>query len=112
VKSLSDAAFFRTFDALASGGNPGLGRMNWDYAGASWVRERISVSRSAYSFAQEIFTLSSAAQPKWSLLVVKEYWRRGNDAKAARIARWTALLSGRRSDALAWFRDQARAAAV
>ena len=108
MKSLSDAAFFRAFDALASAGDPGLKRVIFDFASVHWERERISVARASYSIVQEIFTLTHGARPKWTLLVVKEYWWGAAEGNALRSVRWSRPMSGRRADILAWFREQDR----
>ncbi len=105
MKSLSDAAFFRTFDALVADGNAGLKRRNWTYGGASWRRDRYSVSVSDYSFVVDLFTVAHASRPAWKLLVAKEYWWGATDAERLRDARWTRPMAGRRADILAWFRD-------
>lgn len=106
MKTISDAAFFRVFDTLVGDGNPGLTRAVWDYAAAHWERERLSVSRHTYSHVTEIITLAHAGRPKWTLLVVKEYWWGDREGDAFRTVRWTRPTDGRRAEILAWFRDQ------
>lgn len=106
MKSLSDAAFFRVFDALLGAGNPGLKRASWDFASVHWERERLSASRAAYSHVHEIFMLVHAGRPKWTLMVVKEYWWGAKEGEVLRSVRWTRPMNGRRADILAWFRNQ------
>lgn len=108
MKSLSDAAFFRVFDALASAGNPGLKRASWDFAAVHWEKERLSLARTAYSIVQEIFTLTHQGRPKWMLLVVKDYWWDVEAGTLIRNIRWSRPMSGRRADIFAWFREQER----
>jgi len=107
VKSLSDAAFFRTFDALVAAGNAGLKKRTWSYAGADWRRDRYSVSVTDYSFVVELFAVR-LTRPKWTLLVAKEYWWGPTDRDILRDIRWSRPTEGRRADVLAWFRLQER----
>jgi hypothetical protein len=104
VKSLSDAAFFRAFDAVMDAANPGLKRKTWEFGGASWRRDRYSLSNSDYAFVIEIFTVLYSRRPSWKLLVCREHLWDEEDGVPVRTARWTRLLKGGRSDALAWFR--------
>lgn len=106
MKSLSDAAFFRVFDALADVGNPGLKLKSWSFAGAEWRRDRYSISGAAYSFVVEVFTIRHASRPPWTLIAAKEHWWGADQDGAVRSARWARPTSGRRVDILAWFRKQ------
>ncbi|MEX0645225.1 MAG: hypothetical protein WD076_07940, partial [Parvularculaceae bacterium] len=109
MKSLSDAAFFRTFDALVTAGNAGLKRRTWHYAGADWRRDRYSMSLTDYSFVVDVFAVSQSSRPKWTLLSAKEYWWGATEKEALRDVRWSRPTAGRRADVLAWFRTQERA---
>ncbi len=62
--------------------------------------------RAAYSTAQEMFTLTHQNRPKWTLLVVKDYWWDVEAGTPIRNIRWSRPMKGRRADILAWFRDQ------
>ncbi|MFZ5617192.1 MAG: hypothetical protein ACOZAA_07725 [Pseudomonadota bacterium] len=108
MKGLSDAAFFRVFDALVGAGNPGLRRARWDFSSIHWERERISASRPSYSYVHETFLLSCAERPKWTLMVVKEYWWGAMEGEPLKSARWARPTNGRRADILTWFRGQER----
>lgn len=110
MKSLSDAAFFRVFDAITDAANPGFKRKSWEFDGAGWRRDRYSISSPDYALVVEIFTVFHPRRPKWKLLVCKEHLWDEDDGAAVRSARWTRLLQGRRADALAWFRRQKTAA--
>ncbi|MEZ5921300.1 MAG: hypothetical protein R3C60_08095 [Parvularculaceae bacterium] len=103
MKSLSDAAFFRAFDALIDAGNPGLKKAAWSHAGARFERERLSLSNPRYSATLDLVTVSKSG---WSLLVSKEFWRSGDDRDLIRNARWTKPLKGKRADILAWFKAE------
>lgn len=109
MKSLSDAAFFRVFDALADAGNPGLKLKSWDFAGAEWRRDRYSIAGADYSFVVEVFTIHHASRPRWTLIAAKEHWWGAEQEGAIRSARWARPTSGRRADILTWFREQERA---
>lgn len=106
MKSLSDAAFFRAFDAMTDAANPGLRRKSWEFGGASWRRDRYSLSNPDYAFVIEIFTVLRSRRPGWKLLVFKEHLWDEDDGAAVRSVRWTRLLKGRRADVLAWLRKQ------
>lgn len=107
MKSLSDAGFFRAFEALADAGNPGLKRKSWEFCGARWRRDRYSISGPEYTVIIEAFTVRHASRPHWRLLVAKEHWW-GDEQDTIRSARWSRPTEGRRADILAWFRKQER----
>lgn len=110
MKTLSDAAFFRVFDALAGAGNPGLKLKSWELAGANWRRDRYSIAGADYSFVIEIFTIRHDARPRWTLLVAREHWWGESRNDALRDVRWSRPTAGRRADIVAWFRKHERAA--
>lgn len=110
MKSLSDAAFFRVFDALADAGNPGLKLKSWSFDGADWRRERYSIAGADYSLVVEVFTIHHSSRPRWKFIAVKEHWWGEEQDTAIRNARWARPVSGRRTDILEWFRKQERAA--
>jgi len=105
VKTLSDAAFFRVFDALTDARGPIAKPKSWALGGAQWRRDRYSISNPDYAFVIEVFTVLHARRPAWKLLVVKEHLWDGAGGAAVKTARWTRLLKGRRADAIAWFRQ-------
>lgn len=110
MKNLSDASFFRVFDAMTDAANPSFKRKAWQFAGAAFRRDRYSLSNPDYAFVLEIFTVLHSQRPSWKLLVCKEHLWDEEDGAAVRTVRWTRLLKGRRSDAMAWFKKQEIAA--
>jgi len=106
MKSFADLSFFRAFDLLLDRANPGLKRSRWTYDGVEFERERISASGPKYGLAVEIYTLNRVPRPSWSLLVAKEYWWAGEDAKAMRSFRWARPTGGKRIEILKWLRAQ------
>jgi len=104
MKSLSDASFFRVFDLIIAGSNPGLKKSHWTIDDVSARRERHSFSGRSYGFAIEVFTLYRSDRCGWKLLVAKEYWWKDDHDGAFRTIRWARLIAGSRPDAMAWFR--------
>jgi hypothetical protein len=94
------------FDLLLSSTNPGMKRSRWTHEGVDFERERHSFTSSRHGIVVEIFTLSRNGRRGWSLMVTKEYWWAGPDAKPFKNLRWARPLSGERSDLFAWLRAQ------
>jgi len=94
------------FDLLLSSSNPGMKRSRWTHDGVEFERERHSFTSSRHGIVIEIFTLTRAGRRGWSLMVTKEYWWAGPDAKPFKNLRWARPLGGERSDLMAWLRDQ------
>jgi hypothetical protein len=106
MKSLARPSFFRMFDLLLSSTNPGMTRSRWTHEGVDFERERHSFTSSRHGIVIEIFTLTRNGRRGWSLMVTKEYWWVGPDAKPFKNLRWARPLSGERSDLFAWLRAQ------
>lgn len=106
MKNFVSPSFFRLFDLLMSTHNPGLKRSHWTLDGVECARERHSYNGPTNGFVVEAFTFTRSGRRGWVLMVVKEYWRMGEEAKAIKTLRWARPISGRRLDAIAWFRSQ------
>lgn len=106
VKSLARPSFFRMFDLLIASSNPGMKRTRWTHDGVEFERERHSFSSSRHGIVIEIFTLTRPGRRGWSLMVTKEYWWAGPDAKPFKNLRWARPLGGERNDLFAWLRAQ------
>ena len=106
MKSFADPSFFRAFDLLLNRSNPGLKRSRWSHEGVEFERERISASGPRYGLTVEIYALNRPARPSWSLLVAKEYWWTGEQAKALRSMHWARPTGGQRIEILKWLRMQ------
>ena len=106
MKSLAHPSFFRAFDLLIGLTNPALKRSHWIHDGVEFERERHSVMGPRHGFVIEITTLTRPGRRGWSLMVTKEYWWAGPDAKPFKNLRWARPLGGERSDLFAWLRAQ------
>ncbi len=106
MRSLARPSFFRMFDLLVSSSNPGMKRTRWTHDGVDFDRERHSFTSSRHGIVIEIFTLTRGGRHGWSLMVTKEYWWAGPDAKPFKNLRWARPLSGQRADLFAWLRAQ------
>jgi hypothetical protein len=106
VRSLARPSFFRMFDLLVSSTNPGMKLTRWTHDGVDFERERHSFSSSRHGIVIEIFTLTRSGRRGWALMVTKEYWWAGPDAKPFKNLHWARALSGKRSDLFAWLRAQ------
>ncbi|MFT3976609.1 MAG: hypothetical protein QM688_05780 [Sphingomonas bacterium] len=110
MRSFADRSFFRTFDLLeASAQSPGgRKRAAWTIGDTEWRRERHSFTGSNHSFATETVRVRHVAAPRWTLLVVREFWWIEAQDKPLRDLRWAKLVKGSGPDALGWFRAQDR----
>jgi len=106
MKTLGDTSFFRLFDRLLGASNPRLMRTQWEVDGVECQRERHSFSGPAHGFAMETFTLMRPGRQGWRLLVVKEYWWLAGKDTPLKTLQWAKLVSGRRSDAIAWLAER------
>lgn len=109
MKTFASPSLFRTFDLLLSTTNPGLKLSQWKSDDVEWSRERHSFTGPDHSFAVEVTTLTHGGRQAWSLMVVKEFWWMGAQAKDLRSTQWARLLQGRRKDALSWLDQQEKA---
>jgi hypothetical protein len=94
------------FDLLVSSTNPGMKRSRWTHDGVDFERERHSFTSPRHGIVIEIFTLTRSGRHGWSLMVTKEYWWAGPEAKPFKNLRWARPLDGERSDLFAWLRAQ------
>ena len=106
MKNLARPSFFRFFDLLLGATNPGLKRSRWTFDGVEFTRERHNFTGGAYGFTFEIFRMEHAGRRGWSLMVVKEYWWFGEEAKTAKTTHWARPIRGKRSDMMTWLRAQ------
>lgn len=108
MKSFADPAFFRVLDMIvaASGGTPGSFRTHWKEGGVDFDRAKYSGAAGGSGFIIEVCTLTHPSQRSWQLIAVKEYWHVESSAKLLRQVRWAKLLSGKRTDALGWFKQR------
>jgi len=106
MKSLARPSFFRFFDLLLSVSNPGLKRSHWTFADVAFTRERHSFHGPQHGLAIEIFTLTRAGKRGWTLMVAKEYWWAGEEAKALKSLRWARATAGQRADLMDWLKTQ------
>ena len=109
MKTFASASFFRTFDLLLAKTNPSMKLSRWNYDGVDWGRERHCFGGGTHGFAVEVVTITRSGRQGWTLMVVKEFWWAGNQGKDIRGTHWAHLMSGRRTDALEWMREQERA---
>jgi hypothetical protein len=94
------------FDLLISSSNPGMKRTRWTHAGVEFERERHSFTSPRHGLVIEIFTLIRPGRRGWSLMVTKEYWWAGPEAKPFKNLRWARPLGGERKDLFDWLRAQ------
>jgi hypothetical protein len=100
-------SFFRLFDMLLSTTNAGFKHSQWTWNGVDFSRERHSFTGPRHSLSVEIFMLTREGRHGWTLMVTKECWWAGDDNnKVLRSPRWARSLAGRRSDIIAWLKEQ------
>ncbi|WP_162854554.1 hypothetical protein [Sphingobium estronivorans] len=106
MKSLADRSFFRVFDLLVASAQPNgsIKRPTWSIADTEWVRERHSYAGPNHSFTMETIQVRRTTAPRWTLLVVKEFWWIESQEKPLRDLRWAKLIQGNSQEALKWFR--------
>jgi hypothetical protein len=106
MKNFASASFFRTFDMLASAGNPGNDTCRWVFKGVNWDRERYSFAGPDYSLALEVFILECPGRDGWRLIVIREFWWVGPRKDPLKTLRWARPLGGAAKSAIAWFRQE------
>lgn len=79
---------------------------HWQVAGVNWSRDRHSYNGQVYSFQCDVHTLSFNGRQKWSLLYIIETWWDEKGKNVVRSMHWGRMLSGSKSDIIAWFRAQ------
>ncbi len=95
---LSRARVIGDIEMIVDKACPGRGLHRWTAKGADCTVERHSFSGAGYGFQSEIFRLRA---PAWEVLLVSEFWRRG-DGAAIHSTKWLKLLSGKNHDVLQW----------
>ena len=108
MRTFADPSFYRVFDTLISnaGTTPGTFKTQWSDHGVDFDRSRHSCTADGYSFTVEICQLEKTGTRPWALIAVKEYWHLERAAGLPRQVRWAKLITGRRTDALDWFKQR------
>lgn len=106
MKHLAIPSFFRFFDLLLAITNPALKLSRWSCESVEFTRERYNFTSSEHGFSCDIFKMTHAGRHGWRLMVVKEHWWIGEDAKIAKTTRWARPIRGKRSGMMAWLRSQ------
>jgi hypothetical protein len=109
MKRIGDASFFRIVDRLFGAGAPRGQTARWSLDGVEWQRERHSFSGISHGFIVEV-TTGISRRPAWTLIIVKEYWQKGEAGEGFKSQQWAHLVAGRRADAVAWLKRQERQA--
>lgn len=106
MKSFSDPRLFRVLDMLTAP-EPGLAgslKTHWNTHGVEFKRSKHSCTADGYHFTVEVCQLAHDGQRGWTVIAVKEHWQVAKGTELPRQVRWAKLTSGRRTDALDWFR--------
>ncbi len=100
---LSRARVIGDIELIVNKACPARGLSRWTAKGADCAVERHSYSGGGYGFQAEILRVScpTASRPKWEVLLVSEYWRRG-DGESIHATKWLKLLAGKNNDVLKW----------
>lgn len=108
MRTFGDPSFFRVLDTLLgkAGSVAGAFKTKWSEHGVEIDRARHSCTADGYSFTVEICQLTKDGQRPWRLIAVKEYWHLEKASVLPRQVRWAKLITGRRTDALDWFRQR------
>ncbi len=79
------------------------GQHVWTAKGAECSLDRHSFAGVGYGFQTEILRLRlpAAKSVAWELLLVSEYWRRG-DGEPIHTTKWLKLIAGKSNDVLKW----------
>lgn len=109
MKSFQTSSFQNTFHRLIAGAKVAPTATHWKVCDVAWSRERHSYGGEAYRFQVEVHRLAtSVPHHSWQLMVVVERWWSGAQEDLIRSTYWTKLVSGKRVDALAWFRNRSK----
>ena len=108
MRTFADPSFFRVLDTLIgkAGSVPGAFKTRWSEHGVEIDRSRHSCTADGYNFSVEVCQLTKDGQRPWRLIAVKEYWHLEKASGLPRQVRWAKLITGRRTDALDWFRQR------
>lgn len=102
LRTLSDPRLLQHLDHLAYSVDPTRALRRWNAYGLDWTRTRQSTYGPDFSFTADITVLRRPTPKSWSLLVVRESWWAGGSTDPIKMRQWAHLLSGNKSDALAW----------
>jgi hypothetical protein len=108
MRRIGDASFFRIADRLLAPRASRDQAVEWVIDGVRWQRERHSYSGATHSFTAEVTTGRNTQAPPWTLLIVKEYWRKGEGGDDIKSLQWAHVTAGRRTDVVAWLKRQER----
>ena len=108
MRRIGDASFFRIIDRLLASGTSRGQAVEWAVDGVRWRRERHGYSGTTHSFTSEVTTGRNTQAPPWTLLIVKEYWRKGDGGDDMKSLQWAHVTAGRRTDVVAWLKRQER----
>lgn len=109
MKGFQDNSFTNAFHRILHKARPSPLAVNWAIAGVSWQWDRHSFMGQDYALNSEVHRLSFRGSRPWHLLIVFETWRSEQTDAVIRQAHWSKLLTGRKLDALTWFRTQEKA---
>ncbi len=100
---LSRAAVLTEIDIMINNPGPALGQRRWTVKGVACAIDRHSYQGDAYGFHAEILHVRMPATGRlaWELLIVTEFWRRGDDT-TMHSTKWLKLLAGKQTDVLKW----------
>lgn len=102
---LSRARVIGDIETIVTKACPARGLHHWTAKGADCVIERHAYSGAGYGFQAEVLRVSYPAKSaKWELLLVSEFWRRG-DGEAVHTVKWLKLLAGDNNDVLRWIEE-------
>ena len=106
MKRIGDASFFRIVDRLFGTATTRSQPVEWVIDGVAWERERLSYSGRTLGFSIEVTTGRRIRSPFWTLVIVKEYWRKAEGGEGFKILQWAHVTSGRRAAVTAWMKRQ------
>ena len=106
MKGFASTAFFRVFDRAIRPSDPLKGEERWTVDGVAWRHERHSYKGPEHQFAIDVFTGTRPGKKGWTVMVVTEGWWAPGRTDPVRAHQWARLMSGSRTEALAWFQAQ------
>ena len=100
---LSRARVIGDIETIVNAAIPARGLHKWSAKGAEISLDRHSFAGVDYGYQTEVLRvcLPGGARGGWELLLVAEYWRRG-DGCSIHATKWLKLLSGKANDVLKW----------
>ena len=101
---LSRARVISDIELIINSPGPALGQRKWSARGAECSVDRHTYWGELYRFHADILHVRMPGKPAWQLIVVSEFWHRG-EAEALHSVKWLKLLSGKPTDVLQWIRS-------